>query len=213
MFPPRAHAQRNTASVLSVPQAAFPLRTQTVIGLRKRLSIKNSSTKAQLLLSKQPRYTGSLRALPFSRPFLQHGAGMETGFAVSVEAMEDRPWQLLVVERLDCRCELACGGSRFSYPQWGFACSSFYPHSHPQISASSTLLCTSMTLKTAEEASLFPNACPLRHLFKPLAPITEVAQLRAHTHCEHLSPLGSFSGTSFSLHSFSTHRGRLASEP
>lgn len=106
--------------------------------------------------------------------------------------MEVRPWQLLVVERLDCRCELDCGGSRFSYPQWGLACSSFYPHSHPQISASSMILCTFMTLKTAEEASLFPNACPLRHLFKPLAPITEVAQLRAHTHCEHLSPLCSF---------------------
>lgn len=168
--PPRTHVQRSTASVLSVPQAAFPLRTQTVIGLRKRLSIKNSSTKAQFLLFKQPRYTGSLRALPFSRPFLQHGAGMEMGFAVSMEVTENRPWLLLVIERLDCRCEL---GWR-QQPQLLAVglCVFCILHSCSQISVSSMILCTLMTPKTTREASLYPNACPLRHLFKPLTLIT-----------------------------------------
>ena len=75
MFATTHTCQRNTASVLSMMQAAFPLRTQTVIGLRKRSSIKNSSTKAQFLLFKWC-YIGLLRAQPSSWPALQGGTGM-----------------------------------------------------------------------------------------------------------------------------------------
>jgi hypothetical protein len=184
-------------------QAAFPLRTQTVIGLRKRSSIKNSSTKAQFLLFKWC-YIGLLRAQPSSWPALQGGTGMamlfyyahggngrtalgtfmlQSGWTVDMNWTEDG--SLSHMQRSSV-------WSAFSLLLW-------------QISMSPLIPWTFMTVKTvktclASETFLQVSSPLLRNKLHS----SGHTPVKSH---QHPPMLVFFSGTSFCLCNFSTEQG------